>query len=98
MLIFLLLIFSLVVSYGRRSASRPVKSFTVRRQEIYYCRKPEQIKLHLPVDIQEYKETKLKLFWSFPSHVEFYVVIRKLYIYMSNIQLKGDNFLCTTIK
>ena len=37
-----------------------VKSFTVRRQEIYYCRKPEQIKLHLPVDIQEYKETTVK--------------------------------------
>ena len=38
----------------------PVKSFTVRRQEIYYCRKPEQIKLHFPVDIQEYKETTVK--------------------------------------
>ena len=37
-----------------------VKSFTVRRQEIYYCRKPEQIKLHLPVDTQEYKETTVK--------------------------------------
>ena len=37
----------------------PVKLFTVRRQEIY-CRKPEQIKLHLPVDIQEYKETTVK--------------------------------------
>ena len=38
-----------------------VKSFTVRRQEIYYCRKPEQIKLHLPVDhIQEYKEITVK--------------------------------------
>ena len=37
-----------------------VKSFTVRRQEIYYFRKPKQIKLHLPVDIQEYKETTVK--------------------------------------
>ena len=37
-----------------------VKSFTVRRQEICYCRKPEQIKLHLPVDIQEYKEITVK--------------------------------------
>ena len=37
-----------------------VKSFTVRRQEIYYCRKPEQIKLLLSVDIQEYKETTVK--------------------------------------
>ena len=37
-----------------------VKSFTVRRQKIYYCRQPEQIKLHLPVDILEDKETTVK--------------------------------------
>ena len=37
-----------------------VKSFTVRRQEICYCRTPEQIKLHLPVDILEYKEITVK--------------------------------------
>ena len=63
MLTLLLLIFSLVVSYGEGEVLvdlGSVKSFTVRRQEIYYCRKPEQIKLHLPVDIQEYKETTVK--------------------------------------
>ena len=37
-----------------------VKSLTVRRQDIYYCRKPEQMKPHLPVDIQEYTETTVK--------------------------------------
>ena len=63
MLIVLLLIFSLVVSYGGRSASRPWSSKIIYSKtpgDIYCCRKPEQIKLHLPVDIQEYKETTAK--------------------------------------
>ena len=51
------------MSDGRRSASRPWSSKIIYSKtpgDIYCCRKPEQIKPHLPVDIQEYKETTVK--------------------------------------